>query len=208
MGANIDTRPDQLSTRNATLKELIEGAYALENYQVTGGPEWIDGARFEVQAKPAGPATRQQLLLMLRPLLADRFKLSFHRETKELSVYALVVAKGAKLKSYQGPEGAPLGYDRIGRNVTMAWLARYLTRYGSDMPVIDKTGLAGNYDLDLDLQKIVAAAVADAGGTSPSVGNMFQATADAIENRGLRLVRTKAPVDVLAIDHAERPSAN
>jgi uncharacterized protein (TIGR03435 family) len=70
MEAIIETSPGLLSARNATLKELIEGAYSLENYQVTGGPEWMDSARFEVQGKPAGAASRQQLLLMLWPLLA------------------------------------------------------------------------------------------------------------------------------------------
>jgi uncharacterized protein (TIGR03435 family) len=211
MGAHIDTGPGQLSARNATLKELVEGAYALENYQVTGGTGWIDSARFDVQAKPASTTTREQLLLMLRPLLADRFKLAFHRETKELPVYALVVAKGGpKFKRFQpGADSAPLGVNRLGRNVDMAWLAKYLTRFGSDMPVIDKTGLAGNYDLDLDMQKIAAAAASDAGGAPPSIGSMFQATVNAIEDQlGLKLVRTKAAVEVFVIDHAERPSQN
>jgi len=204
----IGTSPGLLSARSATLKELIEGAYSLENYQVTGGPEWVDSVRFEVQGKLAGTAGRQQLLLMLRPLLTDRFKLAFHRDTKELQVYALVVAKGAKLKLYQGAEGAPLGMNRLGRNVTMASFASYLAHLGNDLPVIDKTGLTGNYDLDLDMEKIIAAAAADAGGEPPSIGSMFQATVDAMENLGLRLVRTKAPVEVLVIDHAERPSPN
>lgn len=208
MGARIDTSPGLLSTRSATLKELIEGAYSLENYQVTGGPEWIDSARFDIQAKPAGTASREQLLLMLRPLLSDRFKLAFHRETKELSVYALVVGKGGpKLKGSEPGSPAP-AMNRLGGNVDMAWLANYLTRFGSDMPVIDKTGLTGNYDLDLDMEKIAAAASADAGG-APGIGAMFQATVNAIEDQlGLKLVRTKAALEVLAIDHAERPSQN
>ena len=210
MGASMKTTPGQLSTPSATLRELVEGAYSLENYQVTGGPGWIGSARFEVQAKAAGAATREQLLLMLRPLLAERFKLAFHRETKELPVYALVVAKGGpKFKRFQsGVEPAPLGVNRLGRNVDMAWLAKYLTRFGSDMPVIDKTGLTGNYDLDLDMDKIMAAAGADAGGQPPSIGGMFQATVDSIGALGLRLERTKAAVELLVIDHVERPSQN
>jgi len=211
MGAHIDTSPGQLSARNATLKELVEGAYALENYQVTEGPGWIDSARFDVQAKPAGASTREQLLSMLRPLLADRFKLAFHRETKELPVYALVVAKGGPKfqKPKPWPESAPRPVNHLGYNVDMAWLAKYLTRFGSDMPVIDKTGLAGNYDLDLDMEKISAGAAADTGGTPPSIGSVFQATVNAIEDQlGLKLVRTKAAVEVFVIDHAERPSQN
>ena len=206
MEAIIGTSPGLLSARSATLKEIIEGAYTVDNYQVIGGPEWVDSARFEVQGKPAGPASRQQLLLMLRPLLAERFRLTFHRDTKDLPVYALVVANGAKLKRYEGAEGAPLGVNRLGRNVSMADFAKYLTRLGNDLPVIDKTGLKGNYDLDLDMNKI-AAAGADSG--PPSISSVFQATVDAMEEQtGLKLARTKAPVEVLVIDHAERPSGN
>ena len=211
MGAHIYTSPVQLSALNATLKELVEGAYALENDQVTGGSGWIDSTRFDVQAKPASAATREQLLLMLRPLLADRFKLAFHRETKELPVYALVVAKGGPKfqKPKPWPESAPRPVNHLGYNVDMAWLAKYLTRFGSDMPVIDKTGLAGNYDLDLDMEKISAGAATDAGGTPPSIGSVFQATVNAIEDQlGLKLVRTKAAVEVFVIDQAERPSQN
>ncbi len=211
MGASVNTTPGQLSTPSATLKELVEGAYALENYQVTGGPGWIGSARFEVQAKAAGAATREQLLFMLRPLLAERFKLAFHRESKELPAYALAVAKGGpKFKKFRaGAEPAPLGVSRLGRNIDMAWLAKYLTRFGSDMPVIDKTGLTGNYDLNLDMQKIIsAAAEGEAGGQPPSIGSIFQATVDAIEALGLKLERTKAAVELLVIDHAERPSQN
>jgi uncharacterized protein (TIGR03435 family) len=167
----------------------------------------MDVARFEVQGKPAGAAGRQQLLLMLQPVLADRFKLAFHRETRELLVYALVASRGAKLKRYQGAEGAPLGVNRLGRNVSMAEFASYLTRLGNDLPVIDKTGLMGNYDLDLDMEKIMAAAGADSG--NPSIGSVFQATVDAMEGQtGLKLVRSKALVEVLVVDHAERPSQN
>jgi uncharacterized protein (TIGR03435 family) len=206
MEALIETGPGLITARNATLKELVEGAYSLEKYQVIGGPEWVDSVRFEVQGKAAGAASRQQLLLMLRPLLAERFRLAFHSDTKELMVYALVVAKGAKLKMYQGAEGAPLGVNRLGRNVSMADFAKYLTRLGNDLPVIDKTGLTGKYDLDLDMNKIIAAAGADSG--NPSISSVFQATVDAIEGLGLRLVRTKDPVEALVLDHAERPSPN
>jgi len=211
MGSHIDTSPGLLRARNASLKELVEGAYAVEDYQVTGGPGWIASARFDIEAKPASAATREQLLLMLRPLLADRFKLTFHNETKELAVYALVVARnGPKFHRLKpGTESAPGKTNHLGRNVDLPWFARYLTRFGSDRPVIDKTGLTGNYDLDLDMEKIIAAAAEDAGGAPPSIGSMFQATANAIEDQlGLKLAPAKAPLEVLVIDHAERPSGN
>jgi uncharacterized protein (TIGR03435 family) len=168
----------------------------------------VDSVRFEVQGKAAAAAGRQQLLLMLRPLLADRFKLAFHRETKEMAVYALAVAEvSPKFQaSKPWPESKPRPLNHLGYNVDMAWLATYLTHLGSDMPVIDKSGLTGTYDLDLDMEKIMAAAGADSG--HPSISSVFQATVDALEGIGLRLVRTKAPVEVLVVDHAERPSTN
>lgn len=208
--AIIGTSPGLLTARSATLKELIEGAYSLERYQVVGGPEWIESARFEVQGKAAAAASRQQLLLMLQPLLADRFKLAFHHETKEMAVYALAVAKGGPKfqTSKAAPESKPRPLNHLGYNVDMAWLATYLTHLGSDMPVIDKTGLAGKYDLDLDMGRIAAVAAADAGG-APGMGAMFQATVNAVEDQlGLKLVRTKAPLDIFVVDHAERPSKN
>jgi uncharacterized protein (TIGR03435 family) len=197
-----------LSARNATLKELIEGAYGLENYQVTGGPQWLESARFDVDAKPSAATGREQLLVMLRPVLTERFKLASHREKKDLTVYTMVVAKGGPRFKKSPPRDAntPLGINHLGRGMDMPSFARYLTRFGSDLPVIDKTGLAGNYDLDLDLDKIAAAAGADS--HPPTIGEMFQATVDAMENIGLRLVRAKAPVEILVIDHAEQPVRN
>jgi len=87
-----------------------------------------------------------------------------------------------------------------------AWLATYLAHLGADIPVIEKTGLTGKYDLDLDMDRIMAAAGAESG--NPSITAVFQATVDAMEGLGLKLVRTKAPVEVLVVDHAERPSGN
>jgi uncharacterized protein (TIGR03435 family) len=209
MEALIGTTPGLLTARNVTLKELIEGAYSLDNYQVIGGPEWVGSVRFEVQGKPSAAANRQQLLLMLRPFLAARFNLAFHRETKEMAVYALEVTKGGpKFQTAKPwPESKPRPLNHLGYNVDMAWLAAYLTHLGSDMPVIDRTGLTGKYDLDLDMEKIMAAAGAESG--NPSISSVFQATVDALEEqRGLKLARTKAPVEVLVVDHAEQPSQN
>jgi uncharacterized protein (TIGR03435 family) len=212
LGASIQTSKGLLVTPGATLKEMIAAAYALESYQVSGGAAWADSARFAVEAKPTNGATREQLLPMLQPLLADRFKLAFHRETRQLAVYALVVARnGPKLHRLKpGTESEPGKLNRLGRNVDMAWFARYLTHFGADKPVIDKTGLAGNFDLDLDMEKILAeAASGGAEGTPPGINSIFEATVNALDDRlGLKLAPTKAPVEVLVIDRAERPSAN
>jgi uncharacterized protein (TIGR03435 family) len=211
----IQTRPGLLSTRSATLKELIEGAFSLENYQVTGGPQWVDSARFEVQGKPATGASRKQLLSMLQLLLADRFKLAFHRETKELPIYALVAVKsGPKFRPLAANEAPcwPACAGQAGvlnhlRQSDLPTLASYLTRLGADRPVIDKTGLTGNFALDLNMERIMAAVPQES--AIPMNQRIFAATVDDMQDElGLRLVPAMAPVEILTIDHVERPTEN
>jgi uncharacterized protein (TIGR03435 family) len=208
----VNTKPGLLTARNATLLQLIRGAYTLENYQISGGPGWIDSAGFEVEAKSTGGANRDQLLLMLRALLADRFKLRFHREKKELAVYDLVVAKGGSkfhaLKA--GADPVPAKTDRM-RLKDLPSLATFLTRLSPDEPVLDKTGLTGDFDLELDIGKIGEAASVgeEAAGPVEMRARMFQAAASALENElGLKLAPAKAPVEIFVIDHAEKASAN
>ena len=210
MGASIETSPGMLSTSGSTLRELIAAAYAVETYQVAGGPAWSDSARFAIAAKPPAAASREQLLQMLQPLLADRFQLAFHRETRNLPVYELVVAKsGPKFHRAQpGAEPPRAPVNMLGHNTNLAWFARYLTNFGAGRPVIDKTGLAGNYDLDLNMEPILAQAVS-AGEASSGLVAVFQATADVIEDRlGLKLAPAKAPVAMIAIDRAVWPAEN
>src|SRR5262249_51263255 len=82
-GANINTNPGLLSIRSISLKDLIAAAYGIETYQISGGPAWVDSDQFEITAKSSSPASREQLLLMLRPLLSDRFRLEIHSTTKK-----------------------------------------------------------------------------------------------------------------------------
>jgi len=211
----VVTSPGRLSARNAKLTELVRGAYALEDYQVSGGPAWIDSARFDVEAKSTDNANRDRLLLMLRTSLAARFKLAVHRETRELAIYALVVAKsGPKFHRLEADEapcwpgcaGAPAKTDHL-RQRDLPSLATFLTRLGSDKPVIDKTGLTGYFNLELDMSKIME--TAQSGGGPPSNESIFDAAVSAIEDElGLKLTPTKAPVEILIIDHAEKPSGN
>jgi uncharacterized protein (TIGR03435 family) len=204
-----------ITARNAKLTELIKGAYAVEDYQVSGGPAWIDSARFDVEAKSSDRANRDQLLLMLRTLLADRFKLAVHRETKELAVYALVVAKGGpkfhalnadETSCWPGCAASPGKTNHL-RQRDLPALATYLTRLGSDRPVIDKTGLTGYFALDLDMEKIMREAAQS--GEPPTNGSIFEATVNDMQGElGLKLAPTKAPIEMLAIDHAEKPTEN
>lgn len=209
------TSSGRLTARNAKLTELIKGAYAVEDYQVSGGPAWIDSAGFDVEAKSTDRANRDQLLLMLRPLLADRFKLAIHRETKELAVYALVVAKnGPKFHALSADEAscwpgcaASPGKTNHLRQRDLPSLATYLTRLGSDRPVIDKTGLTGYFSLDLDMSKIMSEAAQS--GEPPSNGGIFEATVNSIQDElGLKLSPTRAPIEMLVIDHAEKLTGN
>jgi uncharacterized protein (TIGR03435 family) len=180
IGVHIDG--SQVGLRYLSLQDLITISYTLKKHQVIG-PDWLSTERYDIQAKfPAGLAgsqMRDQMRLMLQPLLAERFKLKFHRETRELPVYALVPAKsGAKLKETPpDPEtdGAPkainiaagtsngrttvglsnggsitVGFLFLeGKKVNMIALVEYLGRM-VDRPVIDDTGLKSNYDFRLE----------------------------------------------------------
>jgi uncharacterized protein (TIGR03435 family) len=211
--------------KNHTVKSLIEAAYDLTPRAISGGPSWIDSDRYEILAETPGDVrpNLDEQMSMLRRLLADRFKLSFHREQKEFSIYALTVAKsGAKLKeSTTSPDATPEGPPPLvfvlspegiwlpGRDATMAELASVFQRAALDRPVIDKTGLSGRYDFDLkwtpdetqfDGNAVKVPGAADSG--KPDLFAAFQ------QQLGLRLEATKGPIEALVIDRVERPSEN
>jgi uncharacterized protein (TIGR03435 family) len=213
VSVNVVTTPGRLIARNESLRELIRDAYSLDDYQVFGGPTWMASTRFDVQAKAVGSPNRRQLLLMLQTLLTERFKLAVHRDSKELSIYALVVDKnGPKFHALEAAEQAcypscedhPSPLNRL-RQSDVPSLARYLTRLGADRPVIDKTGLIGTFRIELDMQKIMAAALE--GGGPPSNEHIYRASIDAVQDElGLKLIPMKSPLDVLVIDHVEKPT--
>lgn len=210
----VVTTPGRLIAHNANLRDLVKGAWELEDYQVQGGPAWTLSARFDVEGKAAGTVDRGQLLLMLRAMLADRCKLAVHRDTKELAIYALVVAKnGPKFHPLSAQE-APCwpacgGSGKLNhlRVPDLAFLCTYLTRLGGDKPVIDRTGLTGKFAVDLDMERIMAAVTQEGG--PPTNQRIFDATVEAIQDElGLKLVPTKAQIGVLTIDNVERPTEN
>jgi uncharacterized protein (TIGR03435 family) len=211
---NVAMTPGRVIARNASLKDLVRAAYSLDDYQVFGGPTWIASTRFDVEAKAVGNAGREPLLLMLQTLLADRFKLTVHHESKELPIYALVLDKnGPKFHPLDAAEQEcypmcrePAPLNRL-RQRDLPSLARYLTRLGSDKPVIDRTGLTGTFKIELDMQKIMAAALE--GGGPPTNENIYRASVDAVQDElGLTLTPIRSPVDVLVIDHVERPTSD
>jgi uncharacterized protein (TIGR03435 family) len=157
----------EFAAKNHALKTLIAAAYNLNPRAISGGPEWVDSDRYDIVAKAPNEVrpNLDEQMSMLRRLLADRFQLRFHREQKELRVYALTVAKrGSKLKESMvspdvSPDGPPPPLIFVvlpqlvrlpGRNATMAEFASVLQRAALDYPVLDKTGLSARYDFDLE----------------------------------------------------------
>ena len=209
-GANFRMRvsPEGITYTDVTLSESIQAAYGVKRYQVTG-PDWITSATYDIVAKAAGPVPEPQLKLMLQTLLADRFKLTFHRESKELPVYTLVPGKkGPKLHDAQG-EGEsriyPEGGSLVFKNYTMPGLADFLGR-PADRPVLDKTGLAGHYDFSIQL---VDGESPNPGDVKRAVKNWQSIFTDIQDQLGLKLEAQKAAVEILVIDHAERvPTEN
>src|SRR5437016_11183131 len=162
---HIATGSDRLSGKNVTLKELIAEAYHVELYQVSGGPDWLDSAEFDIEAKADVPAGNPQLRLMLAALLKERFHLALHRDTKELRVYALGMDKnGPKIHpAKNGDSGAAKLFDGRSFHGNLHQLARVLSiqlsipalsdpgrpsiASGSPVPVVDETGLEGIFDI-------------------------------------------------------------
>ena len=208
-------------TLQTSLKGIIAAAYGMKDHQISG-PAWLDANAFQILAKAPPDTTEEQVRLMCQALLADRFKLSFHRTQRTMPVYALVPAKGgpklsgngdpasgaqAKIKSKPGRIASP--------RASMVWLADALAR-PLGRPVLDKTGIDGKFRIVLDWtpgdgeaqngkpDKPKAAGRTGSGKTfAPSIFTALQ------EQLGLRLEPQKGMVDVLVIDHIERePTEN
>jgi len=223
---------DQFEATGMTLRELIKIAYDLNygaNEQIAGGPAWASSTRFDIEAKEDEPVSKQlqnlphdqrevELRQMLRTLLADRFKLRLHHESKELPIYQLVVAKG-------GPKllpavTKPTSNDEDKTAKPREWIRfagkGVLEANGADPPmlvtvlsmqpevggrlVVDKTGLRGKYDFTLKwTSDMTPGGEVDAG---PSLFTAIQ------EELGLKLESAKAPIDMLVIDSVELPAAD
>jgi uncharacterized protein (TIGR03435 family) len=203
----------RLVVTNWTLELILREAYGVRHYQVSGGPSWLTSDHFDITAKAEGDPSREQMMLMLQTLLADRFKLKVHRETREGAVYALVVAKnGSKLQEVKelkdgdragvftyrtgSPVEPAVSYIRTGRKASMPLLVQTL----ADMvarPVLDQTGIKGEFDFRLEY-----AADDSHLDAFPSLFTAIQ------EQLGLKLEAQKGPMETLVIDHVEKPSDN
>jgi len=216
-GTTREIEPDGLRFLNITLGEFINMAYGGKRYQIAG-PDWaVNNAssdRFDIIAKASGSVPAEQLRKMIGPLLAERFKLQFHRETRELPVYALTVLKGGpRFKEGDGGESSayPDGKGGVSfKNYPMEALANLL----SNMPavgraVVDRTGLSGKYTFTANLTDAPAGADikaglgADADPVSSPISSNLQL------QLGLKLEAIKAPIEMMVIDHIEKtPTEN
>jgi uncharacterized protein (TIGR03435 family) len=238
IGSYFGAPRGQLTATNVTLWELVRNAYRLQGFQIVGGPEWLLADRFDVVAKPAGEPAPEQLALMVQALLAERFRLAVHRETRELPVYELRLAAQAGVRAAglqpsttdcaaitargggAPPSAPPPAGVRpacgirtqpgrmIAGGVTMARLAGTLSVFAGRI-VIDRTGLEGGYDFDLAWtpdrvsQEAPPPGVAPLPAADPNGPSLFTALT---EQLGLKLESGRGPVEVLVIDHAERPT--
>jgi len=223
--------PNRLSVTNFSLRMLIGSAFGPElgqGYQVSGGPDWLERDRFVVLGQAPAGATRADMFAMLRTLLVDRFALKYHVETKEVDAYALVQTRtdgrlGPKLTKWDGTCGGktppPAQPNATGprcqaffrppgmvmRGVTMTVLANMLSASITNLgrPVVDKTGLTGEWDFDLETS--FAPAAANAGNPDTAAPSVFVALQ---EQLGLKLEPTRTSVKVFVVDSAQRPAEN
>jgi uncharacterized protein (TIGR03435 family) len=238
-------QPGRFTATGMTVRFLITAAYDVKDFQVSGGPGWINSDRYDIDAKEPDSVAEQMEKLpreqqrkwaqsMLQSLLADRFKLKLTRGTKEMPAYALVVTKnGPKLQQAKPvdtpadapnpPAGRPRGPmmrmrpgELTGQGVALSFLASMLSQQ-LGRTVVDQTGLKGNYDFTLKWtpEPGEGMMLGGPGGGGPPPENapppdtsgpsIFTAIQ---EQLGLKLEPTKAPAEVLVVDHVEKPSEN
>jgi uncharacterized protein (TIGR03435 family) len=196
-----------------TLRECLQWAYDLKDSSHIAGPDWIDVEQFDITGKASPEISDDQLRLMLQSLLVERFKLAAHRRTEERSVYALTVGKdGPKMRKVDrepvrgfhiGTDNGVLVYEFV---ADVPRLVSLLPAF-LDHPVVDRTALAGVYEMKLRVELNEHAQL-------PQVGMVFNgfgytpSVFAAVQELGLKLSPAKGPIEVLVIDHIERPAAN
>jgi uncharacterized protein (TIGR03435 family) len=197
----------RFTAKGVTVHNLLRTAYSLQDYQVQGGPGWMDSAGFDIDARPvAGTVklTREQVLKMLQALIEERFHLAHHVETRQLPVYNLVVDKnGPKLQPAAADalsaESLKRG-DLVTKKMSMGSLTQILA-FDLKRPVMDQTGLNGEFAFRLEWARDLGEG--DAGASpKPSLLTAVQ------EQLGLRLESAKGPVEVFVIDQVEKPTEN
>lgn len=200
-----ETSPGTLRMRDVMVATCIKWAYGVQESQIVG-PTSLRAEHYDITAKADEPVGDDQLKLMMRALLADRFKLNFHHENKELRSYALIVAKGSQKLHPSVADGkstiqnSAIGF--VAKSTTMEEFANYVAD-PLRTPVVDKTGLNGKYDFAVDFTNYLPE---DANTVRPNVISVMML---ALEGElGLKLEPTKTSVEVMVVDHVEKPSEN
>ncbi|HEY4084912.1 MAG TPA: TIGR03435 family protein [Bryobacteraceae bacterium] len=188
----------RLTIQNMTVWNLLRQSYGWRDNQIIGGPAWIRSEGFNIEAAPSSPVGRDKAIEMLKKLLEERFHVRWHADTREMSAYALKVdTGGSKLSpAREGQADMRMGNLKA-PSMTLDSLCQIL-EFDAGRPVVDQTGLAGPYAIELHYAR--DAAVADT-----SLPSLFTAVR---EQLGLRLEAAKLPVKVFVIDDAQRPSDN
>ena len=225
--------PDKFISKNASLQQVIRAAYGVEDDRISGAPDWLSSEKYDVEAKEGSSGVDDPGKLnldqsvseqkhMLQALLADRLKLALHRETRDLTVYALVIAKnGPELQEskpgdtyrngHKGPDGISRpggihfeGQKLIAQGAPVGALLFHLSRQ-LHRTVLDETALSGTYDFTLRLPDGVPLGI-----DNPSPPESYEpAVSTAIAQQlGLKLEPKKVPLEVLVIDHVEKPLGN
>jgi uncharacterized protein (TIGR03435 family) len=178
-------------------------AYRVKEYQISGAPAWLNqfDSAYDIEGTPPGPVNDEQCRLMAQSLFVDRFRLAVHRESKQSSVYLLTIGKGGmklhvgnRVKLNGGVQMGASGKPQWPDGWTMSDLAMYLSNY-TDRPVVDHTGLNGRYEINLDFS------LSDQD-NRPSIFTAVQ------EQLGLKLDAGQAPVEMLIVDHIQKPEPN
>ena len=206
---NTQVSPGTVTMRNVSLKAAIRWAWHVSEYQVTG-PDWLDSERYEIAGKAAGPATEEELRLMMQALLRERFKLTLHTQTKELGAYLLVAGKNGPKVHESTTEGEPsieTNQKQMSVSVQRAPVSQLVEMLSNVMraPVIDMTGLKGRYDLNLNVAKYAADMAAQGKSVeSTPMDTVALVTTVLQAELGLKLEGKKMPLEVVVIDHAEK----
>jgi uncharacterized protein (TIGR03435 family) len=208
-----------LDARNVTLKMLISFAYDLPEDRILQGSSWLDSDKYDILAKPDPDAglpvdtSRSAIRIRTQALLADRFKLALHKDTRQLTIFKLLVDKNGP-KHLEAAKGSAPDWVNNGRHVsckamTMELFAKGFLTEQLRLPVIDQTGIKGSFDFSMDWAPEEHSPGSPAGEPSaasePSAPSFFSALR---EQLGLKLEAAKGPVEVLIVDHAERASEN
>lgn len=211
--ARLAMSAGRINFNSATLKECLIAAYDVRNYQIVG-PASLTSDRYDLMATTERPASDGELKAMLRNLLADRFQLRVHSETKELPSYRLVATRtGPKLR--RAATDKPGGYALDGgavvfQGTSMAAFADYLSHRGPiDRPVLDGTGLDGLFDFKLNLFDVQPDMPLDA--LKRAYHEWDQGSSiftDLQEQLGMRLEPEKAPFNIVVVDSVAKPSEN